>query len=234
MGRVAIDRTKMITGRDALFRAFLNRDPTSEEIQRLDRLEQLMGIHDDDSLWYGVIIGEIYDERLAKRLTDIDNVASGAADKALEKIASAVVEKADELAAQKDKGFTWRSLALLMVPVILLCAVTFNAGYVMGSGNYPFWVRSQNAFQLTLGWFLSVPSGWIALLGCSPFVFEFYSKCVKKILDNKRFGKPAGKENLILYAKAIACLVVLAITAVVMIYLTGANFMFQRFTFFLD
>jgi len=234
VGRDLAKKAEVIVGRDALFRAFLNRDPTKEELQRLDRLGQLMGIHDDDSLWYNVIIGEIYEDRLAKRLTDIDNVASGAADKALVRIAEAVVEKADELAAQKDKGFTWRSLALLMVPVILVCAVTFNAGYVMGNGHYPNWVRSQNTFQLTLGWFLSVPSGWIALLGCSPIVFEFYSKYTKKIMDNKRFGRPAGKENLVLYAKSIACLVVLALTAVIMLYLTGANFMFQRFTFFLD
>jgi hypothetical protein len=38
-------------GRDALFREFFRREPTKDELQWFDRLENLMGIPRDDSLW---------------------------------------------------------------------------------------------------------------------------------------------------------------------------------------
>ena len=215
-----------IVGRDALFRAFLNRDPTKEELQRLDRIGRLMGIPDDDSLWYNVIIGEIYEDRLGKRLADIDSVAHDAADKALVQIAEAVVEKSNELAALKDKESILRSWIFLVGLLVLLCAPIFNAGYIMGSGRPPSWIHQGSGLQRVLSWFLNVPSGWILLLGSSPFLFDIYTKSSRKILDNKRFGKPVGHENAILYMKALACLFILGFTGAILLYLMGLNIVF--------
>jgi hypothetical protein len=77
----------MTQGRDALFQEFFGREPTKEELQRFDRLESLMGVPRDDSLWYYVLINEFYDDRLKNSLADVERVASDAANKALEKIA---------------------------------------------------------------------------------------------------------------------------------------------------
>ena len=216
----------MAQGRDALFQEFFGREPTKEELQRFDRMENIMGVPRDDTVWYFVLIHEFYDDRMKNRLADVDRVADGAANKALEKIAGAVVEKADSLAAQKDRGFMWRSWGLLMSSIVLLCAAVFNAGHVMGNGHYPFWLRSGSGLSRTLGWFLNVPSGWILLLGSGPFLFEIYTGCSKKITSNKRFGVNE-EENIVLYVKSIASLVVLGFIGLMVLYLTVLNFAFQ-------
>jgi len=216
----------MEQGRDALFQEFFGRTPTKEELQRFDRIENLMGVPRDDSLWYYVLVNEFYDDRLKNRLAEIDCVADSAAARALEKIAGAVGEKADSLAAQKDRGFMWRSWGLLMSFTVLLCAAVFNAGYIMGSGDYPFWLRPGNGMKRMLGWVLNVPSGWIFLLGSGPFLFEIYTENTKKIIANKRFGID-GKENIVLYVKSLASLVALGFTGLIVLYLTGLNVVLQ-------
>jgi hypothetical protein len=169
----------MVHGRDALFQEFFGREPTKDELQRFDRMENLMGIPRDDAIWYFVLIHEFYDDHMRNRLADVARVSDDAAGRALEKIAEVVAEKADSLAAQKDKGFILRSWAFMMSLVVLLCAAVFNAGYVMGSGTYPFWLRPQSGMWRVLGWFLNVPSGWILLLGSGPFLFEIYTENTK-------------------------------------------------------
>jgi hypothetical protein len=172
-------------------------------------------------------VNEFYDDRLKNRLADVERVADDAVNKALEKIAEAVGEKAGSLVAQKDKGFLWRSWGLLMSFIVLLCASVFNAGYVMGSGGEsPFWLRPENGMRGLLGWFLNVPSGWILLLGSGPFLFEIYTKNTKKITANKRFGINE-KENAVLYVKSLASLVALGFIGLMVLYLTGLNFAFQ-------
>jgi hypothetical protein len=216
----------MEQGRDALFQEFFGRVPTKEELQRFDRMESLMGIPRDDSLWYYVLVNEFYDDRLKNRLAEIDRVADSAANRALEKIAEAVGEKADSLAEQKNRGFMWRSWSLLMSFIVLLCAAVFNAGYVMGNGHNPFWLRPENGFRRIAGWFLNVPSGWILLLGSGPFLLEIYSNSMKKITANKRFGVNE-KENIVLYVKAITSLVALGFIGLIVLYLTGLNLVFR-------
>jgi hypothetical protein len=212
----------MTQGRDALFQEFFGREPTKEELQRFDRLENIMGVPRDDSIWYYVLLNEFYDDRLKNSLANVERVADDAASRALEKIAEAVVEKADSLAAQKHKGFMWRSWGLMMSFMVLLCAAVFNAGYVAGSGSYPFWLRPGSALSWTLGWFLNVPSGWILLLGSGPFLFEIHTECSKKITANKRFGVNE-EEYIALFIKSIASLVVLGFAGLIVLYLTALS-----------
>jgi hypothetical protein len=216
----------MEQGRDALFQEFFGRTPTKEELQRFDRIESLMGVPRDDSLWYYVLVNEFYDDRLKNRLSEIDHAANNAADRALEKIAEAVGERADSLAAQKNRGFMWRSWALMMSFIVLLCAAVFNAGYVMGNGQSPFWLRSESGLGRVAGWFLNVPSGWILLLGSGPFLLEIYTGSMKKITANQRFGINE-KENIILYAKSIASLVSMVFAGLIVLYMTGLNIVVQ-------
>jgi hypothetical protein len=213
----------MNRSRDTLFQEFFARAPTQEELQRFDRIGALMEVDQDDSLWYFILVNEFYDDRLKSRLADVERVTDDAANKALERIAKAVGEKADSLAIQKDKGYMWRSWSLLMSFTILLCAAVFNAGYVMGSGgDNPIWLRPENGLRRIIGWFLNVPSGWIFLLGSGPFLFEIYSGSMKKITANKRFGIE-GEENIVLYVKSLASLVAMGLIGLLMMYLTGLN-----------
>jgi len=92
--------------------------------------------------------------------------------------------KADELAARKNRGFMWRSQGFAMSMTLLLCAVALNAGYVMGSGRDPFWVRPGNATERILSWFFNVPSGWLVLIGAGPFLAEVLQESIEKL----RFG----------------------------------------------
>jgi hypothetical protein len=168
---------------------------------------------------------EFYDDRFKARLAHIDRISDSAADRALEKIAETVLVKADSIAADKEKAFIWRSWAILMGFVVLLCAVVFNAGYVAGSGHPPFWLRSEGGFFGALGWFLSVPSGWIFLLASAPALFETYSESTKKINTNKRM-EITGKENSTLMLKAAGSFIALGITGMVVLYLTVLNVLF--------
>jgi hypothetical protein len=113
----------------------------------------LASLSPDDSLWYAILVNEFYEDRLKARLTEIDRVADNAAEKALVKISEAVYVKADELAARKSRGFVWRGQGFAMSMVLLLCVAMLNAGYIMGSGKDPFWLRPGNAGERILSWF---------------------------------------------------------------------------------
>jgi hypothetical protein len=183
--------------RDAFFRELFGRDPTREESQRLDRMGSLMNMRPSDTMWYVIVINEFYEDRLNRRLAEIDKVADNAAEKALIKISEAVYVKADELAARKERGFMWRAQGFAMSMVLLLCVATLNAGYMMGSGKDPFWIRPGNAGERILSWFFNVPSGWIIAAGAGPFLGEIFWESVEKL----RFG--IEKDTFLPILKAI-------------------------------
>jgi hypothetical protein len=170
-----------MTGRDAFFQELFGRAPTAEEIRRFDRMGTLAHLSPDDSLWYAVLVSEFYEDRLNTRLTEIDRVADNAAEKALTKISEAVYVKADELAARKNRGFMWRAQGFAMSMILLLCVAMLNAGYMMGSGKDPFWLRPGNAGERILSWFFNVPSGWIVAVGAGPFLAEVFQESVEKL-----------------------------------------------------
>jgi hypothetical protein len=64
---------------------------------------------------------------------------------------------------------------------VLLCATVLNAGYMMGSGKDPFWLRPGNAGERMLSWFFNVPSGWIVAVGAGPFLVEVFWESVEKL-----------------------------------------------------
>jgi hypothetical protein len=168
-------------GRDAFFQELFGRSPTGDEIRRFDCMGTLASLSPDDSLWYAILVNEFYEDRLKNRLTEIDRVADNAAEKALVKISEAVYAKADELAARKNRGFVWRAQGFAMSMVLLLCVAMLNAGYMMGSGKDPFWLRPGNAGERILSWFFNVPSGWIVVVGAAPFLGEMFRESIEKL-----------------------------------------------------
>lgn len=204
--------------RDQFFQELFNRPPTPEEQHHFDRLGSLMSLAQDDSMWYVILVNEFYDNRLKSRLNDIEAVSNSAAKAALVKIGEAVEEKAEEIAVIKNQGFFWRSWGMMMSMVVLLGAICVNAGYVMGSGKYPFWLAPENTLSKIAGYFLNVPSGWILLLGSSPFLLKSFFESVSALKRNSRLGINKKKGGLAM--KAIGSFISLIAIA----YITIATF----------
>lgn len=204
--------------RDQFFQELFNRPPTSEEQHHFDRLGSLMNLAQDDSMWYVILVNEFYDNRLKSRLNDIEAVSNSAAKAALVKIGEAVEEKAEEIAVIKNRGFLWRSWGMMMSMVVLLGAICVNAGYVMGSGKYPFWLDPENTLSKIAGYFLNVPSGWILLLGSSPFLLKSFFESASAIKRNSRLGITEKKGGLVM--KTIGSFISLIAIA----YITLATF----------
>lgn len=204
--------------RDQFFQELFNRPPTPEEQHHFDRLGSLMSLAQDDSMWYVILVNEFYDNRLKSRLNDVEAASNSAAKAALVKIGEAVEEKAEEIAAMKNQGFLWRSWGMMMSMIVLLGAICVNAGYVMGSGKYPFWLAPENTLSKIAGYFLNVPSGWILLLGSSPFLLKSFFESVSALKRNSRLGINKKKGGLAM--KAIGSFISLIAIA----YITIATF----------
>lgn len=204
--------------RDQFFQELFNRPPTPEEQHHFDRLGSLMSLAQDDSMWYVILVNEFYDNRLKSRLNDIEAVSNSAAKAALVKIGEAVEEKAEKIAVIKNQGFLWRSWGMMMSMVVLLGAICVNAGYVMGSGKYPFWLAPENTLSKIAGYFLNVPSGWILLLGSSPFLLKSFFESASIIKRNSRLGITEKKGRLVM--KAIGSF----ISLIAIVYITLAIF----------
>ena len=178
--------------RDEFFQKLFQRPPTQEEQHRFDRFGDVMSLATDDSMWYVILVNEFFDNKLESRLKDIENVANSAAKAALVKIGEAVNDKAEEIAETRNQGFLWRSWGLMISLVVLFGAICVNAGYVMGSGNYPFWLKPQEGLFKVAGYFLNVPSGWILLIGCSPFLLKNFTNAMAAAKRNTRLGIKEG------------------------------------------
>ena len=190
--------------RDSFFQELFNRPPTQEEQHRFDRIGSMMGLGQDDSMWYVILINEFYDNRLEERLKEIDKASDSVAAQALIKISETVKDKAAEIALSQNKGLLLRSWGLVLSVVVLLCCISVNAGYVMGSGKIPFWLQPSNKLEEIAGYFLNVPSGWILALCSSPFFLDVLFSSLKSIQANQRMGvKGLNGENGNLALKAI-------------------------------
>ena len=200
--------------RDDFFQQLFQRPPTQEEQHRFDRFGNVMNLANDDSMWYVILVNEFYDNRLESRLQDVENVANSAAKAALVKIGEAVNDKAEEIAAVRNQGFLWRSWGLMLSLVVLFGAVCVNAGYVMGSGKYPFWLTPQEGLMKVAGYFLNVPSGWILLIGCSPFLLNNFQSAMAASKRNARLGVKTGNGALALQAMGSLVLFVIILLLV--------------------
>ena len=167
--------------RDELFIELFGREPTKEELQRFNRIGSLMNLKPGDSMWHVVLVNEFYEDRLNSRLAEIDRVADNAAEKALVRISEAVYQKSEDIAIRKNRGFMVRSWGFAQSMTLLLCVTALNAGYMMGSGKDPFWLRPENTGERILSWFFNVPSGWLVAIGSGPFLVEVLLESIEKL-----------------------------------------------------
>ena len=135
--------------------------------------------------------------------TTLEDMFGKGAEKALVRISEAVYQKSDDLAVQKNRGFMLRSWGFAHSMTLLLCVIALNAGYVMGSGKDPFWLRPGNSVETILSWFFNVPSGWLVAIGSAPLFVEILRESVEKL----RLG--IEKDYPLLLIKATAATVAL-------------------------
>ena len=167
--------------RDELFRELFGREPTREELHKFSKIGSLMSLKPGDSMWHVIMVNEFYEDRLNNRLAEIDRVADNAAEKALVRISEAVYQKSEDIAKQRNRGFMLRSWGFAQSMTLMLCVIALNAGYIMGSGKYPFWLRPANTGERILSWFFNVPSGWLVVIGCAPFFVEILKESAEKL-----------------------------------------------------
>ena len=118
------------------------------------------------------------DTTLGKTLEDMFGKG---AEKALVRISEAVYQKSEDIAARKNRGFMLRSWGFAQSMTLMLCVIALNAGYMMGNGRDPFWLRPANTGERILGWFFNAPSGWLVVVGSAPFFFEILRESVEKL-----------------------------------------------------
>jgi len=167
---------------ESAFEKLLGRQPSEREVESLYRVKNALGIRDNDSLWMVLMALESYDTLYKKYPSmisnQVDNVlsefrltASAVADaeskKALSTLANAVSNISDNIAKK-----TVDTQRLLAMGFFMFCMITFGAlctfvGYVLGSGNMPFWAKydsSSSPVIIILTAIAQTPAGLIASL----------------------------------------------------------------------
>jgi hypothetical protein len=173
------------------FSRLLGHYPTKDQAARFNQIAMATKLDDDDGLWYYIYINEFYDERLKKRLEELDKVAEHNIQKTEEgvkKIVRKIMQNmSDEMVmsfkknlenvdAHRAQGEVLRSWGILTASLAAFFAVVFNAGYVMGAGQSPFWFHPDGNLQWFFSLFFLVPSGWVIFLGSLPYAFYTLKK----------------------------------------------------------
>lgn len=168
------------------FERLIGRQPSDKEIQSLYRVKGALEIEDNDALWLVLMALESYDTlyrrypaiidaQLRKSLEDQRTTIAAMADaetkRALGTLADAVCKTSEAVALRLTQA-SW----MLWSGIIMLAMVVFGSfctlmGYVLGSGNLPYWARpgEHTSFAgLILSTLARTPAGWIgAIAGTS-------------------------------------------------------------------
>jgi hypothetical protein len=183
----------------SFFSQLLGHEPSKEQTARFNQIGKMTRLNDDDGMWYYIIINEFYDERLQKRLQEIDEyseIAVRRTEEGIKKTIRRLMEDMSEttvrtfkekLADTARKQTMWESLSSwggVIGGLTAFFAVAFNAGYVMGSGQTPPWFHFQNRLEWIYSLFFWVPSGWIIFAGILPYALYTLQKTWSEVPKN--------------------------------------------------
>jgi hypothetical protein len=210
------------------FNRLLGHPPDKAQISRFDRIAQATKMDDDDGLWYYIYINEFYDERLDRRLKEIDSASETAirrteegvkkmVRKTMEEMGNSFERELAESAERQNKWTNIRSWGLFVGALSAFFAVVFNAGYVMGAGQTPFWFHPRNRLEWFCSLFFLVPSGWVIFVGSLPYALHLLKdSCsnifgqLSRIFENGSISLPALRDLFILVFKMSVSLFVIA------------------------
>jgi hypothetical protein len=165
------------------FAKVVGRAPTEAERERLDRIGEGLGVHDNDALWAVVMALELYDSLYRKYPEQLAAETSKAIEGARSAFAAAAAAEAAKasavLARQVARAsvavanrMAGRSIAMPWVAgagatLVGYGAICLSVGVVLGSGTRPTWVRhggGARGLDGVLDAVFGAPAGWMVFV----------------------------------------------------------------------
>lgn len=170
---------------DKAFEKLIGRQATPQEVERLHRVRDALGLRDNDALWLILIALESYDglyrrypEVIATQLRSAMEEQRGCAaamveqetKHALSRLADAVARGSEEVAARAVQAQRLHALSMAALTLFAFGGLCTVLGYVLGSGRMPYWTpqSGEHGFVVLL-WATAArtPAGWLAALAGS-------------------------------------------------------------------
>ena len=167
---------------ESSFKALLGRQPSDKEVERLYRVKNALNIRDNDAMWmilmalesydtlyskYPALIAGQVDVVIEKQRELIAEIVDAESKKALSTLSSAVAQTSQLVAMKVADTARWQAWGWVCVGLIAFGALCLTAGFVLGSGNMPFWVsthQSSNPLEIVISILMKAPVGWLVPL----------------------------------------------------------------------
>lgn len=167
---------------ESSFKELLGRQPSEKEVERLYRVKNALNIRDNDAIWMilmalesydtlyskypGLIAGQV-DVVIGKQRELIAEIVDAESKKALSTLSSAVAQTSQIVAARVADTARWQAWGWVCVGLILFGSLCLTAGYVLGSGNMPFWISvnpQSSPLAIVISILMKAPVGWLVPL----------------------------------------------------------------------
>jgi hypothetical protein len=173
---------------ESSFKALLGRQPSDKEVERLYRVKNALNIRDNDAMWmilmalesydtlyskYPALIAGQVDVVIEKQRELIAEIVDAESKKALSTLSSAVAQTSQLVAMKVADTARWQAWGWVCFGLIGFGALCLTAGFVLGSGNMPFWAltqQSSNPFEIVISILMKAPVGWLIPLISSAVV----------------------------------------------------------------
>jgi len=162
------------------FARVVGRPASDHERQRLYRLRDALGLHDNDAFWGIVMALEYYDsffrqypaqlaEETRRAIERARGAFAAAAKSEAARVQRVLSERVAETSMQMARKLADRPVGLHQVTLVLAAATGFgvlcvHAGYSLARTERPFWVspaESARGTQTVLAAVLATPAGWM-------------------------------------------------------------------------
>jgi len=173
---------------ESSFKALLGRQPSDKEVERLYRVKNALNIRDNEAMWmilmalesydtlyskYPALIAGQVDVVIEKQRELIAEIVDAESKKALSTLSSAVAQTSQLVAMKVADTARWQAWGWVCVGLIAFGALCLTAGFILGSGNMPFWAsthQSSNPLEIVISILMKAPVGWLVPLISSAVV----------------------------------------------------------------
>lgn len=204
---------------ESSFKALLGRQPSDKEVERLYRVKNALNIRDNDAMWmilmalesydtlyskYPALIAGQVDVVIEKQRELIAEIVDAESKKALSTLSSAVAQTSQLVATKVADTARWQAWGWVCVGLIAFGALCLTAGFILGSGNMPFWAsthQSSNPLEIVISILMKAPVGWLVPLISSAVV-------IVTLASNRqvRINKPIIISLIMMVVLSIFCI----------------------------
>ena len=204
---------------ESSFKALLGRQPSDKEVERLYRVKNALNIRDNDAMWmilmalesydtlyskYPALIAGQVDVVIEKQRELIAEIVDAESKKALSTLSSAVARTSQLVAMKVADTARWQAWGWVCVGLIAFGALCLTAGFILGSGNMPFWAsthQSSNPLEIVISILMKAPVGWLVPLISSAVV-------IVTLASNRqvRINKPIIISLIMMVVLSIFCI----------------------------